>query len=168
MKRQLFWAGVLIIAAVQGANLYILTVPTSDLFKEAWWLDIPLHIFGGMGVAFFTLWFMVWTGIAPLDESRTWLAGRMRLAFPGGAPWWWWLGGVLGGIGLAALGWEVLEACAFYYPRQPFPPGYPIDTIKDICNGVLGATIAWAAFFRVQLRAWQKVKASREQSTQPR
>jgi hypothetical protein len=146
---RLFFAWIVVLGVVHGANLYVLL---QSLFRSSSWIDIPLHFFGGVGVGFLALWLLVWTGRIPIAGHTTRFAERMRRAFPEGVPWWFSLEKTILISGWFILGWELMEVGLFYYIDLPLPYGYLADTTLDITLGFLGAFTAWATFCIVQLQ----------------
>ncbi|MBI4068067.1 hypothetical protein HY413_01500 [Candidatus Kaiserbacteria bacterium] len=136
IRKKLFWWALVVLAVVHTANVYALN---RHLLINVSWIDIPFHLAGGVGVGLLALWY----------------AELMRTTIKGQVPWWWWLEKVFFITAFFTLGWEVFEACFMYFPRQPFPPGYVADTIKDIGNGWLGAFAAYGAFYKVQWDIWR-------------
>jgi hypothetical protein len=142
MQKRLLWAWLLTLGVVHALN-----IPTAlnGLQLETWWLDIPFHLFGGMGVGLFALWFGVWRGFLPTAENGGWLAGRMRVAFPDGAPWWWSFLFVAAITAIIGLTWEIYEVFIVWYFNLQLPSDYLSDTVKDLFLDMAGATTAWAA-----------------------
>ena len=122
-----------------------------QVYIDIWWLDIPMHFAGGMGVGFFGLWLAAWVGLMPLATSKGGFAERMRRAFPR-EEWWWPLVIVLGAIAYVGPWWEQLETFFLAYVGVPIPERYIADTLIDYMMDALGAMSAWAAFYFARTR----------------
>ena|SRR3989338_1591622 len=87
------------------------------LYWRLWWLDIPMHFFGGMWAGLCGLWLITRRGNSPS------LALCLAFALF---------------IGVA---WEVFEYSEGIAASYHF--SYPFDTAKDIVLDLLGATLGW-------------------------
>lgn len=113
---------IVAIALVNGAADYW------HLFFYIWWLDIPMHLVGGfwVGLSILTYYFSYQHQFPKNDSVRF----AVLLA-------------VVGAFGVS-LGWEVFE---FTVDRLNGIVRFDlIDTISDICNGVIGASVGTALF----------------------
>lgn len=123
-----------------------------DLYFVEGWFDTPMHFFCGIGAGFLTLWFIAVMGLLPTS-------GQVRPSWDGSfgrhAPWWRTYIAVFAGVALIGVVWELYEVGNLALADKPLPYGYLFDTSKDIINDLLGATVAWATFRKVQLNAWQ-------------
>ncbi len=114
--------------AVAGAGLLLVVLEFSalqfNLYWRLWWLDIPMHLLGGVFVSLLLLWFFFFSGYVrvPLVSSRVFFLY------------------MIGGAFLVGTWWEILEAS--FGVGGGFG-GYWFDTIKDICMDVLGALAAY-------------------------
>ena len=86
-----------------------------SLYWSIWWYDIPVHIIGGAGIALLAAWALALKGKQP-----SFFACMLMVL-------------------IAGLGWEVFEA---YFGLTEFPQD-TIDTIKDLCDDVLGGSVAF-------------------------
>ena len=87
------------------------------MYYEVWWLDIPMHILGGMGVGSFVYSVLTYKGI---KVSYT----KMIVAFL-----------------VIAFVWEVYEYITdknIYETTSDY-----LDTVKDTIDGLIGVTIAY-------------------------
>lgn len=87
------------------------------LYWRIWWLDIPMHFFGGAWAGIFSVWFIARMGNSP---SLLWC-----LAF----------------ALFVGVAWEIFEysegiASAYHF-------SYILDTVKDLAFDVLGAIFGW-------------------------
>ena len=87
------------------------------LYWRIWWLDIPMHFFGGMWAGLCGLWL-----IARRGNPASLLSCLAFALF----------------IGIA---WEVFEYSEGIAASYHF--SYPFDTAKDIVLDLLGATLGW-------------------------
>jgi hypothetical protein len=152
MVKKLFISSLFILATTFLADLY---ANPRDLYWYVWWFDIPMHFFGGIGVALLGLWFVMWIGLVPNREIHTWLCKRMQAAFPEGAPWWWSLSCAMLAVAFVALVWEQYESFSQSLSGLPLPPGYILDTIGDYVFAGFGGLTAWATFYAVQCGVWK-------------
>lgn len=92
----------------------------SNLYYEIWWLDIPMHILGGLGVAALA--------VSILNYKNFEITfGRIVIAFF-----------------LVAIVWEIYEyICS---SGGDYIWGGWFDTIKDMINGFLGASIVYLIY----------------------
>ena len=87
------------------------------LYYEIWWLDIPMHILGGMGVASLTYAVLSYKGIH---------VSYMRLLFI---------------FLIVAFLWELYEYLRevnLYETMSDY-----LDSVKDIVDGIIGMTVAY-------------------------
>ncbi|MEK7627903.1 MAG: hypothetical protein AAB421_00585 [Patescibacteria group bacterium] len=151
MTKRLFFAGTSILVLTLAVHLY---AQTGKLYWQVWWLDIPMHYFGGIGAGFFGLWFASLLGVLPRTGDASSTLWGVEIRFPQGVPRWWSLLWTLIAVAIIGIGWEMLEVFLLAYFDKPIPFGYIEDTLKDLVMDTLGATTAWAAFHRVQWQAW--------------
>lgn len=87
------------------------------LFYEFWWLDIPMHILGGFGVAIFTSAIFSYFKIKISYKRIFWI------------------------LIITAITWEFWE----YFTGQTEYYDWigRLDTVKDIINGIIGASIGY-------------------------
>jgi hypothetical protein len=87
------------------------------LYWRFWWLDIPMHILGGMWAGLCAAWILKRRGN---DFSLTWCLVFTLF------------------VGIA---WEVFE----YSEGIAFPQhlSYPLDTVKDVFMALFGAALAY-------------------------
>lgn len=89
-----------------------------------WW-DVPTHMLGGLTAG---LWFVA-------------VSFRLKLSFRQATFF------ILGLTFAVGVAWEIWEAIAGLGGGWG---GYWFDTIKDLCDDMLGALGAWAAFSRAK------------------
>jgi hypothetical protein len=89
----------------------------THLYYELWWLDIPMHIMGGFGVAS-----LIMAVVAYRKKKISYIA-------------------VLGLFLCVAVGWEVYELARDIMASQSW--GGWSDTLSDIFNGGVGASVAY-------------------------
>ena len=82
--------------------------------------DIPMHILGGMGIAFSVYWFI--TTFFPKYKQSFWSIIFFTL--------------------LAGICWELFEAINDIAGAPVGTPKYYLDLTKDVVNDTLGAIIA--------------------------
>jgi hypothetical protein len=87
------------------------------LYYEFWWLDIPMHILGGVGVAFFAASILTYK--------------QKKLSF---------IKIVLAYVVVASI-WEVYEYAHDVFTSQDWNGWF--DTTKDIIDGFVGASVAY-------------------------
>lgn len=96
----------------------------SYLYYEIWWLDIPMHILGGFGVASLTGAILSYRGrkVSYIHLASIYL--------------------------LVGVSWEVYEHIlnvvhleTWYGLRTPLADA--LDTLKDICDGFIGMSLAY-------------------------
>lgn len=102
------------------AVLHALAIKLS-LYWRFWWLDIPMHFFGGVIVAL---------GLYTLRDIKVFPNRFLRL-LP-----------IVVLVLLVAVLWEVFEV-QVGIPNYPKASDYWFDTIKDICMGVFGGTLGY-------------------------
>ncbi len=90
------------------------------LYYEIWWLDIPMHIFGGFGVAWFFI--SLFTVLKKSHALRVILFCTL----------------------LIAVSWEIFERILDIFAIRAWN-GW-VDTIKDLIDGMIGALIAYKIF----------------------
>ena len=88
-----------------------------SLYWRIWWLDIPMHLLGGLWAGIFSVWL-----IARRDNHPSLLWCLTFALFVG-------------------VAWEVFEysegiAAAYHF-------SYPFDTAKDLAMDLLGAIFGW-------------------------
>jgi hypothetical protein len=116
------------------ALLLILFIGIANGFAEyyhlyffIWWFDIPMHIVGGVWVA---LTILLYYYALPKEEHQSTPRFAFLLA--------------LCGTLVVALGWEIFE---FGVDRANHVMRFnELDTIKDIADGLLGATLGTTFF----------------------
>lgn len=152
MKSRLFFAAMAVLCTTFAAHVY---AHYQILYWNVWWLDIPMHFSGGIGVGFLGLWYAAWRGYLP-ENSRKVLVRDITIVFNRGiVPWWWSIEYPVAFIAVIAPVWEVIEVLRLAYFSIPIPAGYIGDTTLDLFLGGLGTLIAWAAFHRVQYGTWE-------------
>ena len=145
MTKKLFIIAIVVLGATFAAHLYAYV---DRLYFETWWLDIPMHFFGGVGVGFLGLWYAMWRGFIAEGTGKVSIGG-VTIDFNGRMPWWWTLEYPMLGIAIIAPAWEVAEMFMLAYFRRPIPQGLIGDTVLDIVLGTVGALVAWAVFHHV-------------------
>jgi len=101
-----------------------------------WWLDIPMHVAGGFLIAMFVLWY--------LEQNRKELLPTLGFFDQFLL--------VLGAAALIGVFWEFYEF--FYDVFFKSQLGFyvvqlgAIDTVKDLADDLLGATVAFIIFKR--------------------
>lgn len=114
------------------SSLYLLTLfclskfvfDPSYLYYEIWWLDIPMHIMGGFGVASLTGAILSYKGVK---------VSYMNLVMS---------------YFLVAIAWEGYEHILNYsnlgtWYGQRLPMSDIVDSLKDLFDGFLGMTVAY-------------------------
>ena len=93
-----------------------LFIPT-NLYYELWWLDIPMHIMGGFGVAFLVGSILSYKGI---KVSYT----KLFITYI-----------------IVSIAWEIYE----YIYNTSFGRDWSgwLDTIKDLVDGIIGMSICY-------------------------
>ena len=110
----------IIISALYLIVLFCLSKFVFDpayLYYELWWLDIPMHIMGGFGVAAFTGSVLSYKGVKISY-------GNLFIAYL-----------------VVASAWEIYEYFHNINTIQGWS-GWP-DTIKDLVDGLIGMSIAY-------------------------
>lgn len=153
MKNRLFLAAVTVLGTAFSVHVY---AHFEDLYWYVWWLDIPMHFFGGVGVGFFGLWVALVLGLLPFSGRKAQSFGSATISWKGN-PHVWSLGCAIVTVAIVGLAWEVLEVFLLAYTGNPIPQGYIADTSLDLVMDAAGAMTAWWIFYRVQWEAWQKV-----------
>ena len=97
--------------------LSVFVFDPSNLYYEIWWLDIPMHIMGGFGVASLAL------SIANYKKKH--LSYKHLLLI----------------YAIIAIGWECYEFAADVLHSRDWN-GWS-DTLSDIFNGAVGASSAY-------------------------
>jgi hypothetical protein len=87
------------------------------LYYEIWWLDIPMHMLGGLGLALFFI-------------SVSQIRGR-NVSYLS----------ILLSVFVIAIAWEVYEYVYGVLGIQEWNGWF--DTIKDIIDGLVGGSIAY-------------------------
>lgn len=119
------WVLALLIVLIGSANGL---AEYKHLYFYVWWLDIPMHLFGGL-----------WVGLSILAYVFScryeWVKNdAVRTAFLL----------AVSGTFLVSIGWELFE---FYVDRLDGLIRFDlIDTISDVCNGMIGAGVGTALF----------------------
>lgn len=115
-----------LIAVVNGVALYW------HLYFYVWWLDIPMHMLGGMWVALFALSsYYRLTNVSTKDTSPLFVfAFAVAITM------------------IVGLSWELFEFSAqtFIERAHVFDIG---DTLSDLVNDLIGALIASFVFVRM-------------------
>jgi hypothetical protein len=114
------------------SSLYLLTLfclshfvfDPAFLYYEIWWLDIPMHLMGGFGVASLTGAILSYNGV---KVSYTKL---------------------LAAYFLIAVSWEIYEHILNYmhlgtWYGERAPNADILDTLKDLVDGFLGMSFAY-------------------------
>ncbi len=110
----------IIISALYLVIIFCLSYFVFDpayLYYEIWWLDIPMHILGGFGVASLANAILVYRGA----KSTYW---RLFIAYL-----------------FVALVWELYEYATSVFGDAIWG-GY-VDPIKDLFDGAIGASVAY-------------------------
>ena len=94
------------------------------LYYEIWWLDIPMHIMGGFGVAF------LFSAIFSYYDIKVSYV-KLLIAYT-----------------IVALSWESYEHIHNYMITRTFvgardPITDSIDTLKDLLDGAIGMSVAY-------------------------
>lgn len=112
---------ILILCVVQGVAVYW------KLYFYLWWLDIPMHLFGGLWLGLSALVVYYASHLQNKDHSaRFALVCALSSAF------------------FIGVGWEVFEWGVDRInglTRVDF-----VDTLSDIVNDFIGAIVAWGIF----------------------
>lgn len=105
-----------------------------SLYWIIWWLDIPMHILGGMVVSGSIIWFIHM--YYNLRHYQDILSTKTTLVL------------VLCGVLCIGILWEYIESL---YGLSGLATSYRLDTISDICNDMMGALlgfISWKLIFK--------------------
>ena len=156
MKNRLLLAAVIVLGTAFSVHVY---AHLEKLYWHVWWLDIPMHFFGGVGGGFLGLWAALVLGLLPLTGRRADSFGSATISWKD-SPHVWSLGCALVATAIIGLAWEVLEVFLLAYSGYAIPAGYIPDTTLDLIMDAVGATTAWWIFYRVQWETWQKVTAT--------
>ncbi|KKU78962.1 MAG: hypothetical protein UY04_C0021G0009 [Parcubacteria group bacterium GW2011_GWA2_47_7] len=98
------------------------------LYFYIWWLDIPMHLIGGFWVGLIVLtYYFAYQYKFPKRESS-----HFALFLS------------VGGAFVVALSWEVFEWSVDWV--NGLIHNDMIDSLSDICNGVIGASVGTALF----------------------
>jgi hypothetical protein len=89
------------------------------LYWQIWWLDIPMHLLGGITVVL---------GFATAWNFSVPLAHKLLT----------WYGSLLG-VFVVAVCWEVFQ----YLITETLKPDYVVDTLTDILCGLIGGVVGW-------------------------
>lgn len=94
-------------------------------YEMFWWFDIPMHLVGGLAITF--------SAAVAIQEfknrgklSITWKPLNILL--------------LLGLASLAAFAWEIMEFALDIFFHTDHQPSV-LDTMKDICMGLIGGAI---------------------------
>ena len=91
------------------------------LYYEIWWLDIPMHILGGAGVASLAIAVLNYKNVK-INYKKIFIS-----------------------ILVVAIFWELYEyTCDFY--SVGYWKGNILDTLSDIANGIIGASISYLIY----------------------
>ena len=90
------------------------------------WLDIPMHIAGGLLIACLSVWLILRLRLSIFSESR-------RLLF------------VLGAVMLISVLWELFEFSIGFMQE----PGYVFDTVHDLVNDLGGGILGYLFALRL-------------------
>ena len=100
------------------------------LYYLLWWFDIPMHILGGIWVALTSLVIYYHTGwIHRHDRSASFVVAAM-----------------LGATLVVGILWEVFEFSVEHFVK--LNDNGVFDTLKDLLDDMIGATIASVIFIR--------------------
>ncbi len=88
-----------------------------NLFYEIWWLDIPTHILGGIAITSLTISLLKYFNLE-INYKRIFIS-----------------------ILIVAILWEIYEYLNYIFFGVEW--GGVFDTIKDIFDGIFGATLAY-------------------------
>ncbi|MBV9159427.1 MAG: hypothetical protein JO019_02395 [Candidatus Kaiserbacteria bacterium] len=124
MAVRVFLLGIVAFALMSAFEYYGLV---KDLFLTNWWIDLPIHFFGGVWAAAIAAWFILMSRQRP-DMVRC-------IVF----------------VALCGIAIEVLEF--FSGMRGSYFP-YPIDTVKDVIVDLIGGYAGFALMRHFLL--WQK------------
>lgn len=108
-------SSALYLAILLGLSMFVFD--PAHLYYEIPWLDIPMHVMGGFGVASLVL------SIASYRKQK--ISYRATIFF----------------FLIVAIGWELYEVAHDVIFGQDW--GGWQDTLSDIFNGTLGATVAY-------------------------
>jgi hypothetical protein len=89
----------------------------ANLYSDVWWLDIPMHVLGGFGVASLA------AAVFSYKKSRI-SYKKIIIAYL-----------------IVAVMWELYEVIHDFIVLREW--GGWVDTISDVCNGFVGATISY-------------------------
>jgi hypothetical protein len=117
----------LFFAAVLGIILFDLFAIAHALYFTHWWLDIAVHLIGGMILALLLYY------LAYANTRTATLLGLLRTREHMFSLMVFW-------VLVVALGWEVVE---FIYGRTFLTPNYALDLFLDICSTSGGAVLAY-------------------------
>ena len=92
------------------------------------WVDIPVHIIGGMWIVLALSWLLEW------------LIPSVSISFSRAIMW----GLIVGGL------WEISELMIGIVSAPSH--GYIADTVKDLCDDVIGAVIGYFVVLWIQVK----------------
>jgi uncharacterized BrkB/YihY/UPF0761 family membrane protein len=97
------------------------------LYWQIWWLDIPMHVLGGIVVIF---------GFAAARDFGVPMTQKL-LTFQG----------MLLGVAVVAVGWELFQ----YLITDTLKSDYVVDTVTDIICGFIGGVIGWYVIQKLEI-----------------
>lgn len=95
-------------------------------YEMWWWFDIPMHFLGGVAIAI-----SIHGILSAFEANKQFKISWKPLKFLT----------LLAFVALAAVFWELFEFCLDIYFQTDMQPGV-IDTIKDICMGLIGGGLS--------------------------
>lgn len=129
MDRDLIKVGIVVLFIVLTQTFSELFLVKNNIYYIISWLDIPMHIFGGF---LFGLFYVYWTRYKHKNSNKDSYVNTLIFVL---------IVGVL---------WEIYEYYNFLY--RGFVWGGAIDTIKDLFNDLLGASIAFFITKKVSIQ----------------
>ena len=128
-KQKILYSSAFVLIVVAFVNYFGCKF---DLYWTYRWLDIPVHMLGGLSVGLAALW--LWVHSMHLKVVKTF---RMKA-----------LGVVIFSILLVGISWELFELWGGITDMSD--KGYWFDTIKDLLDDSVGAMIAYFIFIKTK------------------
>lgn len=100
-------------------------------YDTYWWFDIPMHFLGGVAMGIASYHLLNHAGVT----STYFIPKLMQLLL------------IISITGLAAVAWEVFEF-NFDWFFQTHMQGNVLDTMKDMCMGIMGGAFAGLLIFK--------------------
>lgn len=121
------WVLALIVSIIGVVDI---VARLKHLYFYIWWLDIPMHILGGFWVGLMVLTYYF------AHRHKLYKSESLRFAFLL----------AVGATFVVAVSWEIFE---WGVDRaNGLNHNDIVDTIADICNGLIGASLGTALFVR--------------------